>query len=252
MEELSRKSCPFSFKAEGDDGVLEAVVSVFGVVDSYGDIVRPGFFSESLARKAPKAVWMHDFGRPIAKTLAARELLPGDPLLPENLKQFGGLYIKGLFFPEIDESWQAWLKIKHGLVDEFSFGYKVHEQVTNSEGNNELIKGDLYEWSPVLVGANRLTQPISIKADLSSLPAGASLDEHTEILVNRWTKAAEDRDSKGSLTPEFFNRLNTAAESLAEVAKRFEPRNGANPLDGREQLTFEAICHKARMRLICG
>jgi hypothetical protein len=45
----------------------------------------------------PKGVWMHDWKTPVAKTLEAKELLPGDPLLPPVLKDNGGAYVKAQF-----------------------------------------------------------------------------------------------------------------------------------------------------------
>ena len=83
--------------ASKEEGIVEAIVSVFGVVDHAKEVVLPGFFAESIARKLPAGVWSHDWTQPVAKTLEARELLPGDELLPESIRDNGGLYIKGQF-----------------------------------------------------------------------------------------------------------------------------------------------------------
>src|SRR5680860_1081373 len=47
------KSCPVKVKAAGEEdgleeGQFEAIVSTFGNVDSYGDIVQPGAFTDTL------------------------------------------------------------------------------------------------------------------------------------------------------------------------------------------------------------
>ena len=57
-------------KAVGDDGVIEGYGSIFGNVDSYGEIVMPGAFTQSLvdARKRGqtiKMLWQHDPSQPI-------------------------------------------------------------------------------------------------------------------------------------------------------------------------------------------
>jgi HK97 family phage prohead protease len=155
----------FHFKALDDEqGIIECIVSVFNCKDAAGDCVRPGFFKDSLAAKLPKGVWMHDWTRPIAKTLEAEEWLPGDKRLPDALKTLGGLYIKGQINLDVQDGRDAYSHLKFGTVDEFSFGYDVNEERWNSkEGCNDLLKGIIYEWSPVLVGCNRRTQTLGVK-----------------------------------------------------------------------------------------
>src|SRR5262245_63868269 len=95
---IQRKRFPLAeCKADAEQGTVEAIVSVFSNVDAGNERVLPGFFKSSLQRKLPKGVWMHDWKTPVAKTLEARELMPGDPLLPATIKDYGGLYIKGQF-----------------------------------------------------------------------------------------------------------------------------------------------------------
>ena len=61
---------PFEIKAVGDDGTFSGYGSVFGVRDSYGDVVEPGAFKDSLAAwgskgKLPKMLWQHRSEQPI-------------------------------------------------------------------------------------------------------------------------------------------------------------------------------------------
>jgi HK97 family phage prohead protease len=146
-----------------DEGILEAVVSVFNNVDSVGDRVLPGFFEQSLKGKMPKGVWMHDWNAPVAKTLEARELYPNDPLLPDSLKGLGGLYVKAKFNQNTQRGREAFSDIKEGIIDEFSIGYSVQEDRIAPDGARELVKGTLFEWSPVLFGANPQTAIVSAK-----------------------------------------------------------------------------------------
>lgn len=165
MAELERKTFPvFRMKTLDEQGVLEAIVSVTGNVDSGREIVMPGFFSKSLERKFPKGVWAHDWAMPIAKTLEAEEWKAGDPRLPDELKALGGYYIKGQFNLETQRGREAYSDIKFGIVDEFSIGYSVKKDQLNKEkGARELVEGEWFEWSPVLVGMNRETQLLSVK-----------------------------------------------------------------------------------------
>ncbi len=164
---IERKSYPVTeIKVAEEVGVIEAIVSVFNNIDSGKEIVRQGFFQKSIERKLPKGVWAHDWKQPIAKTLEAREIPPGDPSLPDSLKELGGTYIKGQFNLETQRGREAYSDIKFGIVDEFSIGYAVlKDGKDEATGARELIEGDWKEWSPVLVGMNDQTRLISIKAE---------------------------------------------------------------------------------------
>ena len=151
-------------KTDDRSGQLEAIVSVFSNTDAGFEKVMPGSFTKSIQRKLPKGVWAHDWKQPIAKTIEARELLAGDPLLPDSLKELGGAYIKGQFNLDTQRGREAYSDIKFGIIDEFSIGYKVLKEGKDKEtGARELLDLDWKEWSPVLVGMNDQTRLISIK-----------------------------------------------------------------------------------------
>src|SRR5438034_1404496 len=61
---------PIEVKAVGDAGEIEGYGSIFGNVDSYGEMVMPGAFSASLvdARRKGRSVkmlWQHNPDQPI-------------------------------------------------------------------------------------------------------------------------------------------------------------------------------------------
>lgn len=180
--QLEHKTFPvIGVKAiDTDAGVVEAIVSVFNNVDSVQERVLPGFFADSLQSRKPKGVWMHDWAQPVAKTLEAVELAPGDQRLPSKLLSLGGLYIKGQFNLDTQRGREAFSDIKFGIVDEFSIGYVVTKDAFDQEsGIRDLVKGELFEWSPVLVGANPATALLSAK----SLPARLKLVEHSDAVL---------------------------------------------------------------------
>jgi HK97 family phage prohead protease len=164
------------FKVMDDQqGIVEAIVSVFGNRDYAGDRVLPGFFQDSLAKKLPKIVFSHDWNRPIGKTLEAKELLPGDPMLPKNLADMGGLWVRGQLNLDVQDGKDVLSHLKFGSLDEFSFGYDVEQEQYNAKDKvNDLIKGTIYEWSPVLVGCNPATALLGVKSvtGSKSLPLG--------------------------------------------------------------------------------
>jgi HK97 family phage prohead protease len=160
------------FKAvDTDQGVAEMIVSVFHNVDGGNEVVMPGFFAESIAtrrtadgRPKAKGVWSHDWQSTVAKTLDAKELLPGDPLLPPTLADLGGLWVRGQFNLETQRGREAFSDLKFGSIDEFSIGYETtSDRFDPQTGIRYLLKGNWFEWSPVMVGMNDATALLSTK-----------------------------------------------------------------------------------------
>lgn len=155
------------FKAlkEEPEGTFEAIVAVFGNVDSYGDMIVPGAFTESLERwqasgRPIPVIYSHQWENidaHIGKVLEAKETSKG-------------LYIKGQLDLEEDFAAKVWKRMKNGTLAQFSFAYDVLDGgfVHKKEGEQELDyyelrRLDLFEVGPCLVGANRETELLSVK-----------------------------------------------------------------------------------------
>jgi HK97 family phage prohead protease len=186
IPEIKHKAFPVAqFKvADKGEGIIEAIVAVFNNEDRGGEIIREGFFALSLQKKLPKGVWMHDWTQPVARTIEARELSPGDPLLPEKLKELGGAYIKGQFNLGTQRGREAFSDIEFGIVDEFSIGFMPTKWLYNEETEVvELIEGEWFEWSPVLVGMNPETYLMNVKALEDGSLAGLKLGDHSGAVL---------------------------------------------------------------------
>ena len=163
------------FKMDEEKGIVEAYVSIFDNIDLYGDKIVKGAFAESLAAKYPKGVWMHNWDQPVAKTMEARE-------------DEKGLYIKGQFNLDTQRGKEAFSDIKNGIIDEFSIGFRVQEYAYEMVDGDEirvLKKIKLYEWSPVLAGANPDTELINAKgeqAEEAKETASASVDPEIGVV----------------------------------------------------------------------
>ena len=123
---MLHKELPFILlKSEGaGEGVVDAIVSVFDVEDSYGDIVKQGAFLKSLANSKTKAVlWMHMRALLCGRIIEAKELNPGDALLPENIRAKGGLWVRMQFNLKVERGRDAYEHLKAGDITEFSIGY---------------------------------------------------------------------------------------------------------------------------------
>ena len=60
----------FEIKAVNEDGTVEGYGSVFGVKDSYADVIQKGAFIKSItehrqAKTMPAMLWQHDSSQPI-------------------------------------------------------------------------------------------------------------------------------------------------------------------------------------------
>ena len=75
---IRSKAFEADFKAESNDGTFSGYGSVFGVVDSYGEIVAPGAFEQSLKdlrrlKRTLPVLWQHQTGNPIGNWTALKE-----------------------------------------------------------------------------------------------------------------------------------------------------------------------------------
>ena len=181
--QVEEKALKAQIKAIDDgQGIIEAYVSVFGNVDSYGDIVEKGAFANAVKAflsdgRYPKGVWAHDWSLPIAKTLEMRE---------DNF----GLYIKAQLVLSVQKAQEAYDLIKAGVITDFSFGFSVDKSNVDADGVRHITNISIYEWSPVLVGANPETQLLSVKsADKEKLiEAEKKLSEIPQRKKRTWLK----------------------------------------------------------------
>lgn len=157
---LQTKSARAHFKAVDDApaGTFEALVSVFGNVDLGGDRVIKGAFADTLADwKASgdpiPVIWSHEWDDPeshIGLVLEAEE---------RDL----GLYVKAVL-DVANNARAAYVArlLKERRVREFSFGYFTKEWRDLEDAENgyvrELLKVDLFEVGPTLLGMNPDTQ----------------------------------------------------------------------------------------------
>lgn len=158
-----------------DEGIFEAVVSVFDNVDRGGDIVRPGAFRKSLEHwktsGSPIPVyWSHRLDSPdmnIGQVIEATELAGGDRMIPswagDWVRAHGGLYVKARLDP-FGMGAQVRHLLKERRVRQFSFSYDVvREQRSKDNESNELLELALHEIGPTPIGMNALTELISAK-----------------------------------------------------------------------------------------
>lgn len=131
-------------------GGLSAVFSVFDQVDTDGDVVKGTAFTDG--QEVP-LVWAHEWDKPIGK---------GAVRVEADRAVFDGAFF-------LDTSWgrDAYATVKAmGALQEYSWGFRILEQSFGEQDGKPVrfIDGaEVFEVSPVLVGANRNTGTLAIK-----------------------------------------------------------------------------------------
>ena len=105
---------PFEVKAVSDDGLFSGYGSVFGVLDSYKEVVAPGAFAESLQGRMPALLWQHRAGEPIGVYTAVRE----DAV---------GLYVEGKLALKTARGAEAYELLKMRALSGLSIGFVTRE-----------------------------------------------------------------------------------------------------------------------------
>lgn len=159
---------------DADEGIVETIISVTGIVDNVKDRIVPGAYSKTLAKRKPKGVWSHDWDTPVSKTLGVKELMPGDPELPATMPNgdpwpanAGALKVKTQFNLETQRGREAYSDVVFFADEqEWSIGYNVPvggAKVDQKSGVRDIGHLELYEYSPVLFGAMPLARTTSVK-----------------------------------------------------------------------------------------
>jgi HK97 family phage prohead protease len=201
---------PLEVKAVGDDGTIEGYGSVFGNVDSYGEIVLPGAFTQSIVDanrkgRTVKMLWQHQPDQPIG-------------IWEDLAEDKKGLYVKGRLLKDVSPlAAQAHGLLKGGALDGLSIGYReLDAEPDDKRPNVRLLKKlDLREVSIVTFAANDRARVESVKHILAAgnLP---TVREFEDFL----------RDAGG-----FSKSLAAAIAAKATPHLRGEPEPQANELE---------------------
>lgn len=181
------------------EGNIDGYGSVFGVTDSYGDIVAAGAFNASLAshRAAgtmPAMLWQHDASEPIGVWKS----------MTEDEK---GLLVQGSLVLETEKGRAAQALIKAGAINGLSIGFMAKQWAYDRATDiRTLTEIDLWEVSLVTFPANVAARVTGIKAALDDVEspkdaervlreAGFSRAEATAFVSHTMRLRAEQRDA---------------------------------------------------------
>lgn len=213
----------------GEEGRLKAVISTFDVPDREGDVVSASAFTDG---QAIPMVWAHQWDKPIGK---------GVVHVSDDRAVFDGK-----LFLDTTAGADAYRTIKAmGDLQEYSWGFRILDAEPielDGQSYRRITRTEVYEASPVLVGANQHTYTLAIKGhDLS-------YEDHSErvrVAVTEWlerTRAGSDlRTKEGrplsaarrSRMTTVLDQLRAAADEIDAMLKETEPAPPRTEADGK-------------------
>lgn len=154
---MNTKDFGFELKSIDESGTFDGYGSVFGVKDSYSEIVAPGAFAETLekhkaAGTMPALLWQHRSGEPIGVYTSMSE----DSI---------GLKVSGQLALKTSRGAEAYELLKMGAISGLSIGFMPREDSYDKlTGITTLKKVDLWETSLVTFPANDAARVQGVKS----------------------------------------------------------------------------------------
>lgn len=196
----------FVTKVDEEQGIIEAFFAIFGNMDHGGDVMHPGAFSKTFAERGGKVKVldnhrtdsiMRAIGKPplMLKEVRREELPP--ELLARHPETTGGAFARIQMLMTTPEGKGAFIRLKAGAVDEWSFGYDAVDTDMSrvvKDGDEMTVRNlravKLYEISPVLFGMNEAT--VTVSAKMESKPEAEVTENTIRIRVRDPNDFQED------------------------------------------------------------
>jgi HK97 family phage prohead protease len=200
VKDTSPELCKLSIMDDGTDyGYIEGYASVFNVVDSYGDTVLPGAFKKTLRERLKNgSIKLLDQHR-----TSTTDALIG--VIEEAHEDEKGLWFKARFSCTALAQ-NARIKIKEGILDALSIGYRTIKGEPDKETDGYKIKEvKLYEISLVIWGANPDTFVEAVKSE--------ELETSTDVEETDTTKTDDVENEADTSTKDSDLVLQEAADA---------------------------------------
>jgi HK97 family phage prohead protease len=199
-----------TLKSLSETGEFTAVIATMNIVDKDGDMIRSGAIPQET--KVKIASWGHKW----------QDL----PIGRGTLHEAGNaIMVKGKFFLDTEAGKETYKTVKNlGELQEWSFGFDVvdsHTERIDGKTVRILDKLDVYEVSPVLIGAGVGTRTTDIKNRKGKPQKPWRLDALDQMVkesdqeMARHVKRKADRDFAKSVIRELENmKKDLVAEAL--------------------------------------
>jgi len=198
-------------KHDDRSGVVEAIVSPYDIIDSWGTRFVMGAFADYDRANSPnpndmpRVCWAHDWNRFVGKVTESAELKPGDKTLPEGCRKNGGWWVQSEFALRTRDGLDLFEHLDFGSVNKWSHGFEPIDQRIANDGIQEFTRVICYEVSPVLVPANsdattlgtRGYEAMTLKDKIASLDnAMHSLERHLRSYADMRSNGKRDVDGE--------------------------------------------------------
>ncbi|TWI38234.1 HK97 family phage prohead protease [Paracoccus sulfuroxidans] len=206
---MEHKSISFKSDNNGENTGrnISGYGSVSGNVDSGGDVVMPGAFSESLkSGRKVKMLWNHNSDEPCG-------------VWADIVEDERGLKVSGII-SETARGKDVIALLKDGAIDSLSIGYRTVDAEWKGD-TRQIHKAELWEISIVTFPMNELAKIDSIKAsemtkrDLEKKlrDSGFSRNDAQKLISGGYNALSEQRDADEAKS-EILALLNKRAELL--------------------------------------
>lgn len=161
---------------EGDQGIVEHLISVFGILDLGRDVCHVGSFTKTITERAGRvrvvdthrrSSIMSALGVPLKIWEISRSELP-QQVQDKYPEATGGVKALTQFLLDTPEGAGAFARIKAGAVDEFSFSYDTLDENFTKGADGKQVRNlrtiRLWEYGPVLFGMNPATEVVDVKS----------------------------------------------------------------------------------------
>lgn len=215
----------FQIKADSLDeatGQFIGYASVFDVMDSYGDVVRKGAFTDTLAEwkdsgRTMPVLYGHDFADPFSNVGGVTEAVEDDH----------GLKITASLDLDNPKAAQVYRLLKEGRLSEMSFAYHVREGAWGEMDGQEVYELKalkLLEVSVVPIGANPDTSIVDVKSARALLSTAAKQADGPERealtaalkALDTPGSSIEDAEESHNITPGRANAIRAQLAFLPE------------------------------------
>jgi HK97 family phage prohead protease len=214
-ENLSFKNAPIELKEDGDTRYIEAVFSLFDVIDSDNDVTKANALRSGYTGNKVPLVWNHDWSKVIGRGI----------IETDNQKAvFKGYFLNTEAGKEAYETVKAMQDMQ-----QFSYGFQV---LKSSKGTHIDSKGEeipvrvledvkVWEVSPVLVGAQQNSFVQALKSGLE--PVDEEIKAEMQIESTEPEVSSKDDASIISSSQQGMRLGEQAVASLEEL-KAFTER----------------------------
>ncbi|MEL6298935.1 MAG: HK97 family phage prohead protease [Pseudomonadota bacterium] len=150
------KFCALDLKDVSLDGTFEGYASLFDREDLGRDVVKPGAFRETLAKRGAGGVRMlfqHDPAQPIG-------------IWQRIYEDARGLHVRGRLMPDVARSREVLSLMRAGAVDGLSIGFRAAgARRDRKSGTRILHRIDLWEISIVTFPMQPEARVVAVKSD---------------------------------------------------------------------------------------